>query len=988
MKLKDMKVDTAMRLGLGSILLLVVALGTLAWIQTNQLWLTTKRLYDHPHQVRRALDAVTLEILAMQQDMNELVWTEREQDRLPLLQSIDTHEAGAGRQFKIIHDRYLGPQSDITEAEQDFIKWKAIREETCRLLREGKAAEAYSRIRANGAESRQVETIMREIMDVSIFAKNRGDAFYATAQAQRNDINRQLAVFVTLILLLSIIVAWLLLKGVKDPLVTLTAATEAFRQGKLDIRCEYASASEFGELAASFNVMAETIQTEMNINKHAIHLSDVMLREEEAHAFCRELLKGLLEHTGSQVGAVYLLNEAKTMFEHFESIGLGADGRTTFSATALEGEFGAALATRQIQRITDIPEDSRFTFAAVSGVFQPREILTIPVFSDHTVSAVISLSSVHAYDAASVRLVQSIWNTVNARVNGVLALQKITTLAATLEEQNHELDAQRRELVLQATEVTEQNAELEMQKQQLDEANRLKSAFLSNMSHELRTPLNSVIALSGVLSRRLATTIPEEERNYLEIIERNGKGLLTLINDILDLSRIEAGREELSVSHCSVRELADELVAMIEPQAVEKKVALLNQIPSDLSLITTDPYKLKHILQNLIGNAVKFTEEGQVTVTAEVKGSEMVIRVADTGIGIAVDHVPHIFDEFRQGDDSTSRKYGGTGLGLAIAKKYTQLIGGSITVESTQGHGTTFTLRLPLTLAISDDVKAHETGHYSRKRVTRSMPLPSVQGQVILLVEDNESAIIQLSDILLSTGYRVQVAHNGQEALEKIAQIVPDAMILDLMMPEVDGFEVLKAIRGIERTAHLPVLILTAKHVTRDELSFLKGNHIHQLIQKGDINKDGLLAEVAQMVATPQPQPALSRPRRRRPVRSGKPLILIIEDNLDNLRTARALLADDYELLEALDGETAVKLAKMHQPDIILSDIALPGMDGIAVLAAIREDESLGATPVIAVTASAMKGDRETILAHGFDGYISKPIDSELMIKILHEVLD
>ena len=986
MKLKDLKIDTKMRLGLGSILLLVMVLAFLARLQTNTLWFNTKELYDHPLQVRRALDTLTSDILAMRQDMTEVVRAESDQERLSLRQSIDIHEAGATRQFEILHGRYLGPQSDIDEAEQAFIQWKAVREETRRLLREGKTAEASKRTRPNGAESIQAEKIVHELQDVSIFAKKRGDAFYATAEATNNDIKNHWAIFVSMLLLLAMIVAWLLLKGIKEPLVALTTAAEGFRQGKLDSRCGYASTDEFGELASLFNSMASTIQTEMDINKNAVHLSDVMLREEEVHSFCRELLKGLIEHTGSQVGAVYFLNEAKTMFEHFESIGVGAGGRAAFSATAREGELGAALATRQIQRITDIPEDSRFAFAAVSGVFQPRDILTIPVFSDHTVSAVISLASVRAYDTASVRLVNAIWGALIARLNGVLAFQKITALAATLEEQNRELDTQRRELLLQATEVTEQNTELEMQKRRLDEANRLKSSFLANMSHELRTPLNSVIALSGVLSRRLATTIPAEERNYLEIIERNGKGLLTLINDILDLSRIEAGREELSVSRCTVRELVEELVFMIDPQAVEKKIALLNQVSVDLPLITTDPNKLRHILQNLIGNAVKFTEQGQVTVAAEVQGSEMVIAVTDTGIGIAADQIPRIFDEFRQADDGTARKYGGTGLGLAIAKKYAQFLSGLITVESTLGQGSTFTLRLPLVL--SDEVQAHPTKRFSSKRVMRLTSVPFGQGQTILVVEDNESAIIQLTDILQTQGYRVQVAHNGQDALVKIAQTLPDAMILDLMMPEVDGFAVLKTIRGMERTRHLPVLILTAKLVTRDELSFLTGNHIHQLIQKGDINKDGLLAEVAQMVAIPQTQPALPLPRRCRPVRPGKPVVLIVEDNLDSLCAIRALLAEDYELIEALDGETAVSLAKKHQPDIILSDIALPVMDGIAVLAAIRENESLRDTPVIAVTASAMKGDRETILAHGFDGYISKPIDTELLIKALREVLD
>ena len=550
-----------------------------------------------------------------------------------------------------------------------------------------------------------------------------------------------------------------------------------------------------------------------------------------------------------------------------------------------------------------------------------------------------------------------------------------------------ELDEQKRELSAQAGELTEQNTELEMQKRQLDEANRLKSAFLSNMSHELRTPLNSVIALAGVLNRRLTATIPAEELSFLEIIERNGKNLLLLINDILDLSRIEAGFEEVSVTHFPFRELTDEIVAMLEPLALEKNIALLCQTPDDLPLIGSDPVKCRHILQNLVGNAIKITEHGQVTITVCKTDDEILVTVADTGIGIAADHLPHIFDEFRQADDSTSRKYGGTGLGLTIARKYARLLGGGITVESTLGQGSTFTLRLPLALESSSAA--------APKVQKQPAPAPRGQGQSILVVEDSEPAIIQLNDILSGQGYRLQIARNGKEALEQIERVVPDAMILDLMMPEVDGFDVLKAVRSDARTAQLPVLILSAKHVTKEELSFLKGNNIRQLIQKGDVNKDGLLSAVTRMVvpqaaqaAAPIPTAAPTAARPRRSVRPGNALVLVVEDNPDSRRTACAVLSDHYRIIEAVNGLDGVEQARTHQPDIILMDIAMPVMDGIQALHELRKDDALRHIPVIAVTVSAMKGDQETILAHGFDGYLSKPIDATLLKKTLHEALD
>jgi signal transduction histidine kinase/CheY-like chemotaxis protein len=994
-KLRDIKIAAQLRLGLGVILALVLLLGALAWVQSEHQWQQTKGLYEHPMQVRRALGDFEANILVMHRGMKDVVLVQSEQELSRVLQKIEIRKANALRQLDVFDARYLGPRTDIAMLRDDFAKWNSIREETIRILRAGNKAEALARIHSSGIGGAQADVLMTHLRRIDNFARQKADQFYQNALAEKNNLRNQLLGFLAVILLLFVLVAWFLLKGIKSPLAELTMVTEQFRQGKLDGRSRYASGNEFGKLAAAFNAMAEVIQMELKINENAARLAGVMLREDEAHAFCRELLKALLEHTGSQVGAVYFLNDARTAYEHFQSIGLGAGGRAAFSATELEGELGAAVVTRQIQRITDIPADSRFVFAAASGAFAPREILTIPVLGDDSVLAVISLASVRAFDDSALRLINDSWSVLAARLNSVLGFRKIKELVERLERQNQELDAQKRELAAQADELAaqadelaEQNTELQMQKRQLDEANRLKSAFLSNMSHELRTPLNSVIALSGVLNRRLANAIPAEEYGYLEIIERNGKNLLELINDILDLSRVESGRVEISVSRFSLRELIGEVAAMLEPQAREKGVSLTSLAGDEVPPVFSDSHKCRHILQNLVGNAVKFTETGAVDISVRLMDQDVYVDVRDTGIGIAAHQLPHIFDEFRQADDSTSRKYGGTGLGLAIAKKYALLLGGAITVESAPGKGSTFTLRLPLVLELSGEVQPAEAEAARQDRVAGPKPGSSGGGDTILVVEDNEPAIIQLTDILQAEGYRVQAARNGKEALAQIAATLPAAAILDLMMPEVDGFQVLKAIRAEERTAQLPVLILTAKVVTKEELSFLRGNHIQQLIQKGDINKAGLLAAVARMVAPAQAEPVQPPARRRHPNHPGKPVVLVVEDNPDNLRTAKALLSDHYCVLEAGDGRTGLEQARAHPPDIILTDIALPVMDGFEALAAIRADELLREIPVIAVTASAMKGNREEILARGFDGYLSKPIDHEALKELMREFLD
>jgi CheY-like chemotaxis protein len=239
--------------------------------------------------------------------------------------------------------------------------------------------------------------------------------------------------------------------------------------------------------------------------------------------------------------------------------------------------------------------------------------------------------------------------------------------------------------------------------------------------------------------------------------------------------------------------------------------------------------------------------------------------------------------------------------------------------------------------------------------------------------------------MLAGLGYRIIVAQNGEQALNIIDKEVPDAMILDLMMPGIDGFSVLEKVRNAERTAHVPVLVLTAKHMTKDDLKFLKRNNVHQLIQKGDVNKNELLGAIASMVPVERAIMPLSR-KSAGNIR-GKPVVLIVEDNKDNMLTMKALLAQDFILLEATSGHEGEEKAKKHTPHCILMDISLPGKDGIEAFKAIRNHASTAHIPVIAVTASAMTTDRETILAHGFDAYVAKPIDAKQLLTCMHGIL-
>lgn len=992
MEINNLKIGLQLKIGFGIIIFLIVVLGAISWRQSNLITQQTTDIYEHPMKVRRALGNINSGILSIRLEYRNMILAKEPSDKQTAASSIFLAKDEVENNFNIVSDQYLGPPSDVSEAHQSYLKWILLIDRGQEYVLKGNIQEALKNLDQSSDLYIQRDLMLRNIKIIDDFALSKSDQLFNNSKELKKSLDKQLITFLSLILVLSFVIILLLIKNIHRPLLAITQATKQFGEGNLDIRSSFSSHNELGSLSSSFNNLAETIQEEFSFKERSVKMNTVMLQGFETKNFLLQLLEPLMQLTGSQVAAIFILNEQKTSFEHLESIGMPANGHKSFSAKDYEGEFGKALVSKKIEHTTHISNDSKVSFVTVSGVLMPKEIVTIPIIDKQEVIAMISLSTLQSYDKITMRLIDNMMGALSAWMNAMLANQRIQKMSVNLRIQNQELESQKKELSVQTNELFEQNAELEMQKRQLAESNQMKSSFLSNMSHELRTPLNSVIALSGVLNRRLANKIPAEEFSYLDVIERNGKLLLSLINDILDLSRIEAGFEEFKASKFEIKELIEEVVELIEPQAKHKRIGLSCHLGDSLPTIQSDYEKCRHILQNIIANAIKFTEVGEVMVTADSDSQFIKIDVRDTGIGIGEEFLTTIFEEFRQADNSNARKYGGTGLGLSIAKKYTKFIGGNITVTSEKGKGSVFTITLPIEPGISYIVNTEEVRTYSHDEKDYGLNEVSRQSKsekTILIVEDSEAIVLQLKDILQAEGYNYLVARNGKEALEQIERQMPDAMILDLMMPEVDGFEVLKNIRGKEETSRIPVIILTAKYVTKEELSFLKHNHVHQLIQKGDINKEQLIGAVTGMTFPKQLEVSKNKPMYNTPLKpiTGTPVILIVEDNPDNLLTVKALLEDIGTIIGATNGLEGLEKAIIHQPHLILMDIALPGMNGIETLAAVRKEESLKHIPIIALSASAMKGDREQFLAFGFNEYVSKPIDNDHLMTVINRHL-
>lgn len=1024
MSISDMTIGTQLRLGLGLILLLVLGLGGLSLFQADRLWLQTSTMYDHPLKVQRAVSTLEGAADYIPLQMRNLLLARDRHETEELLQTIAAKKTVIDQQLAIMYESYLGPRSDLDRLQQEIAKWHALREETIRLLQAGKTNEAIDRFRPGGALRNQADLVRASLEKVDSFARNKADQLYRNAARQKELLQHWLTGIAAVAVLLSLCITWLLLQGIKVPLAELQEMTGQFRRGRLDVRSRFAAiGNEFGALAASFNSMADTIQAEMSFQEHAAELNTVMLQEIEARCFQAKVLERLMQLTGSQVGAIYLLNAQKTAYEHLESIGLASGTTTSFSATEREGEFGAALTTCQVQRITAIPLDTPFVFAAVTGQFVPREIITIPLLVGDEVLAMLSLAGLHGYDAEAVRLVTDMQDRLAVWMNSMLANQRIQLLTEGLERQNQELQAQQEELRVTNEELEEQtkrlqeseellktqqeelkvtneeleekNDLLEHQKQEVErartaiedqaaelaQASRYKSEFLANMSHELRTPLNSLLLLAHNLIQNRDGNLTAEQVESARIIHGSGSDLLTLINEILDLSRIEAGRIELQPGPVRISELAGALRESFQHLADQKGVGLDISVGNDAPHeIVSDRKRVEQILRNLVSNALKFTETGGVTVRfaaplsdpdrpnqALRDGAGLAIAVSDTGIGIAPEQHKLIFEAFQQADGGTSRKYGGTGLGLSISRELAGLLGGGIELESIPGAGSTFTLYLPTAIGAArppQQIPAAEPPEL--KTAVYRQPLQQVlddratikpSDRVMLVIEDDPNFARLLYDTCRSKGFSCLITPNGEQGLELAAKYLPGAIILDLNLPGLDGWSVLSALKENTRTRHIPVHIISVEEASTRSLRRGAIGHATK-----PVNQDELEEAFRKLEITSTKRP--------------KYLLVVEDDPVLRQETVRLIGNGDVKADEAGSAEEAMQALRSKVYDCVVLDLGLPDMDGGEMLARL-EREGVALPPVVVYTARDLTQDEEENLRERAESIVIKDVRSQ-----------
>ncbi|WP_416148614.1 response regulator [Salipaludibacillus sp. HK11] len=924
------------------------------------------------------------------------------------------------------------------------------------------------------------------------------------------------------------------------------------------------------EVTDALHQMTKVLNEMMNVNTRQnyirggrVQLSSAIQNAQNLSHSTDEMIKNLASHVDAIVGVLYVLEEDNIL----RQVGSYGHHYSDRNIMAGEGLIGQVALDRQMKIIEEIPENN---IIVDTGIVQlkPNQMTIIPcVYNDET-KAVVVLGTMGTFEENHIEFLESASESVALAITSHQANEMKEALLDQSQKLTEELREQQEELMETNTEMEQMNEELEQQTEELkksearlesqqqelrnvneelkersldvekqrdelnqkneklrktrkqleekaenlEKANQYKSEFLANMSHELRTPLNSIIILSKVMYDNEKSVLTEKEVEYSETIYAAAHDLLELINEILDLSKVEAGMMEVNLEYIHLRHFTDDIKMAFKELAITKGLDFSVEIDTELpEQIQTDPQKLKQIIKNLLSNAFKFTNEGSVIIKIYRATSSgcIAFSVSDSGIGIPKDKQQLIFKEFSQADGNTNRKYGGTGLGLSISEKFAKFLGGEIQLASKEKEGSTFTLLIP-------DKNELEEKEVPKPIIVEEKKASSQEvekDKLLLIIDDDPNSVKVIKDFAGDRGFKCLSSLEGEQGLEMAKNFKPDAIILDIKLPGIDGFEVMKRLNDDEKTSNIPVhfvssldemqkardmgaLGFTTKPITgqkfeklfagingslkgnvvageetqllvihddgkgidfinqikkvdfpyikavnfveannildhqsvssivinfslkdKETLDFLRkvrGNpdtasipiilysdemiteddevivnkYVNSIIIESDRSEKRLINELALFLHHIEDQSFKENQAQEKYSSKGKLLsnkkVLIVDDDMRNIFALSSVLEDqDMKVVVAKNGKEGMKrLNENDDIDLILMDIMMPEMDGYETMREVRKIAKYKNLPIIALTAKAMKGDKQKCLEAGANDYMSKPVDIEQLLSL------
>ncbi|MBF0178835.1 MAG: response regulator [Magnetococcales bacterium] len=768
-----------------------------------------------------------------------------------------------------------------------------------------------------------------------------------------------LAVTLLGVALLTVASGKILLHALRD----LSATMRRIAAGEWNARVPVRVDDEPGRIGDAFNCMVEQVADQLWLKEHLARFSALIQTIQGIEAFPQAFLRELMDLLEAPMGEFYLLNDGTGRYESVAPYRLEA-GREERSACAPgEGIVGRCALERRSLFLDGAPE-AGWSLASGLGAARPAFLMALPLPYRERVGGVVVLAHMRPLTLVQRQLLEALAPVGGLALDNLARIRHIEDLleetrgqAAELETSQQELEEMNQELEERSEELTEQNARLAKAREDLERTGQYKSEFLATMSHELRTPLNSILILAGEFCRNGEGNLRPDQVEAAEVMRQSGSELLGLINDLLDLSRIEAGQVEEARVEVRLEAFAEELRRQFLPLARER--GLQWRVSMDEGLARprlADGEKLRRIVKNLVANAFQFTRQGGVEVRLGLEGERLAVAVRDSGPGIAPEHREAIFNPFHQvrGDGMEARR-GGVGLGLAIALKLARLAGGEILVESEPGQGSTFILSLPCPVVA--------------RRLLLADADPALRGFVSGLLREQQVMVVG--------------AASGEEALARYGEEPWDCLVVAPRLPDLEGGELLERMAALHPLP--PVVIHAARELTREEHARLRRFTDAIVIDGADrearLHDEILLSWQRTQTLPPvaSPQEEVSSVARR----GGR--VLLVDDDMRNLYAmARNLEKGHWKVVMANNGAEALRVLESGEPvDIVLMDLMMPVMDGYEAMRRLRAQERFAALPVLALTAKAMPEDQRKSLAAGANGHVSKPVDMERLLETM-----